>query len=436
MNKEEIRKRLAALADRMDELSAQDTLSEDEQAEFDTADAEFDKLEAQLKRMEKAEARNRTLDEPRPRQAVPQPSQADSRVEITHEDAFANRGEFLNAVRMACTNQGSQDTIARLHNYNSELMAANGMNETSDPEGGFLVGYDWTSDIKQRMFSTGEILSRVARQPIGPNSDALAYPYLDEESRAASTRHGGIRVYYTGEADTIASSKAKFKQGRIPLDKSTALIPVTSELLRDTTALSAWIDREVPTALQWAAENKVINGSGVAQPLGIINSGALVTVAKEGGQTADTVVAENIFKMYARQINVSRAVWLISQNVWPQIFQLHIAVGTGGAPIFVPGGNISGAPFGTLLGRPIIPVEYCSTLGDVGDIIFADLGSYLLPEKGGIDQQTSIHVFFATDETAFRFTWRHNGQPIFNTAITPANNGDTLSEFVALAARA
>jgi HK97 family phage major capsid protein len=87
------------------------------------------------------------------------------------------------------------------------------------------------------------------------------------------------------------------------------------------------------------------------------------------------------------------------------------------------------------MGRPVIPVEYCSTLGTVGDIVLADLSQYIVIDKGGVQTAESIHVRFAYDERTFRATYRIDGQPWHRSAITPANGSNTQSPFVALATR-
>ena len=103
----------------------------------------------------------------------------------------------------------------------------------------------------------------------------------------------------------------------------------------------------------------------------------------------------------------------------------------------MPAGGLSDLPYGKIYTRPVLPIEQCATLGTVGDIILADLSQYLLIEKGGIKTASSIHVQFLTDETAFRFVYRVNGQPVWNSALTPfKGTSNTLSPFVALATRA
>jgi HK97 family phage major capsid protein len=88
------------------------------------------------------------------------------------------------------------------------------------------------------------------------------------------------------------------------------------------------------------------------------------------------------------------------------------------------------------MGRPLIPTEACSTVGDVGDIIFADLGAYLtITKSGGVRSESSIHLWFDQDLVAFRFTMRIDGRPWLSAPIARANGGNTLSSVVVLETR-
>jgi HK97 family phage major capsid protein len=145
-------------------------------------------------------------------------------------------------------------------------------------------------------------------------------------------------------------------------------------------------------------------------------------------------------KMYSRifAASMSNAVWLINQNTLPQLWQMSVAVGTGGVPVYLPpGNNLSNAPGGALFGRPVWPIEQAATLGTIGDIMLADFGGgYILAEKGGIQSDVSIHVRFVYDESVFRFVLRIDGQPVRAAALTPYKGTETQSHFIALATRA
>ena len=125
----------------------------------------------------------------------------------------------------------------------------------------------------------------------------------------------------------------------------------------------------------------------------------------------------------------------INQDIEPQLFGLELPVGTGGVPVYLPPGGLSATPFATLMGRPVVPIEFASTLGTVGDIMLVDLGQYIAIDKGGIEEASSMHVQFLTDQMAFRWIYRIDGQPGWSSALTPANGSATQSPFIALATR-
>jgi HK97 family phage major capsid protein len=287
------------------------------------------------------------------------------------------------------------------------------------------------------MFSTGQILPRLTRLPIGANSNSITIPAAADDTESAGI-FGGIIAYWLAEAGTKTTSSPKFREMTLKLKKLAAVVPTTDELLADKTALEAFVRIGSNRALVKEAEKQVVRGTGAGQPLGILNSGCLVTVAAETGQLADTVVYENITNMWSRMYADSRAgaIWLINQSIEPQLFTMGITVGVGGSPVYQPPGGASAAPYGALFGRPVIPCNYCSKLGDVGDIILADFGEYLWVEKGGIQEASSIHYAFITDETYYRFVMRCDGQPAWSKVFTPEQaTTATQSPFVTLAAR-
>lgn len=345
------------------------------------------------------------------------------------ENRFLTMGDQLIAVARAA--EPSYGVDRRL------MRAAAGMQEGVPSDGGFLLQMDYSSEIKTRMFSTGQILPRLTRMPIGPNSNSITIPAAADDTESAGI-FGGIIAYWLAEAADKTPTTPKLREMLLKLKKLAAVVPTTDELLADKTALEAWVRLGSNRAIVKEAEKQVIRGSGVGQPLGILNSGCLVSVAAETGQDADTVVYENIKNMWSRMFADSRsnAVWLINQSIEPQLYGMGITVGVGGSPVYMPPGGASAAPYGTLFGRPVIPSNYCSKLGDAGDIILADFGEYLWIEKGGIQEAVSIHYAFISDQTYYRFVMRCDGQPAWSKVFTPEQaTTATQSPFVTLAAR-
>jgi HK97 family phage major capsid protein len=110
--------------------------------------------------------------------------------------------------------------------------------------------------------------------------------------------------------------------------------------------------------------------------------------------------------------------------------------GTSAVPAYLPPGGLSGSAYGTLKGRPVVPIQAAKTVGDQGDIILVDLKQYwVLRKAAGMRSDTSIHLYFDQAVTAFRFIFRMNGQPAWSSSISPQNGSNTLSWAVALDAR-
>lgn len=333
---------------------------------------------------------------------------------------FKSLGEQLQAVVNASRPGGNVDQ--RLVEFR-----ATGLGESVATDGGFLVQKDYATELLKNVFDTGILASRVKKVPISSNSNSLVINGIDETTRANSSRWGGLVTYWLEEAGTKLASKPKFKQIELKLKKLIGLCYATDELLQDTTALESIISQAFVNEFGFVIDDAIFEGTGAGQPLGIMNSGSLISVTRAG---AGAIAYADITGIYARMIAGSRpnAVWLINQAVEPQLFAMVL----GTAPAYMPAGGLSGAPYASLFGRPIIPIEQCPNLGTKGDICFFDLSQYLMIDKGGMQTASSIHVSFLTDEQVFRFVYRCDGQPIWSSALTPFK-GSSLSPFVTLA---
>ncbi len=400
-------------------------LSADEDAEYKRLEGEIERLGGEIEREERLAAREAEL---RGGQRPPTESADSTRA----KPVFGSLGEQLMAVRAAAMPGATPDP--RLF----EVRAPLGMNVGQPSDGGFLMEQQYASGIWKRAYSYGEIVRRCFKVPIGDNADSVKIHGFSESSRVAGSRWGGVRGYWLAEAGTLTASAPKWRDIELAPKKLGVLFYATSELLRNPVALEAMVNQIVPQEIAFMTEDAILNGDGAGKPLGVLAAPALVSVAKEAAQAADTIVKENIDKMWSRMWAGSRqnAVWLINQDCEPQLDNMALAVGAGGVPVYLPAGGISETPYARLKGRPVIPVEHCQTVGDLGDIVLADFSQYAIADRGGVEVASSIHVQFLTDEQVFRFLYHVDGEPMWNAALTPAHGSNTLSPFVALAARA
>jgi len=248
----------------------------------------------------------------------------------------------------------------------------------------------------------------------------------------------GIRAYWQGEAAVGTQTKPALGLTSLRLKKLMALVPISDELLADASALGAYLPKKIGASIQWKTNEAILFGVGGALPMGSLNSGAAVTVAKDAAQATLTLSALNLANMIARlpEGSFPNAVWIINNDVLPALFTLTL----GNYPIYLPSGvapgGIQGSPYGTLLGRPIIVSQHAKSFTAAGDVNLVDLSYYqAITKAGGIETASSMHLYFDADATAFRTIFRMDGQSKISKAISPANGTNKLSPFVQLGAR-
>lgn len=312
---------------------------------------------------------------------------------------FVNFAGFANTVRRATFDKSAARAAA---DFASTSIAA---------DGGYAVPVDHVNEIFM-----GDVQALMPLcQVIPAKSGSVTIP-TDETTPWANT---GIIAEWDDEGEVGAQRKPALSSAEHRLRKLRVLVPVTDELADDAPALAAWLPQAMRRAVTWKINDAILNGPGTARPLGILNSGALVTVAAETSQAAGTIVAKNVAAMLGRALDPTSATWIIHPESYTQVAALD---------------NFDSAT-GRLAGRPIIATDACQAVGTAGDIILANLAGYRIVSRGPAFSESS-HLWFDQDVRAFRLTIRIDGQPILREPVTPPNSATTRSHFVALAPRA
>lgn len=452
---EELKERLLCNQEEMDSLlktaeAEKRDLTEDEIDKAETLRVDLRQIEKQLEIRENANAQREKLAQTFGRQT--EPNQMDDGIDrsdmdikagikpkprgvkiISHPEearrhGFRSMGEFAIAVKLA-SRQGGYVDPRLVHNAPTTVST-----EGVGADGGFAVPPEYRTAIMEKVLGENSLLSMTDQ--LVTSSNTIVLP-KDETTPWQTT--GGIQAYWDGENDQLTQSKVALQEETLRLNKLTALVPVTEELMEDAPSLDSYLRRKVPEKFDFKINLALVQGTGAGQPTGILNGACLVSVAKESGQSADTVVFENVVNMWARMYGPcrSRAVWLINQDIEPQLFTMSFEGTSSSVPAYLPANGLASSPYGTLMGRPVIPTQACETLGDQGDIFLADFSQYLTAIKtGGVRAETSIHLWFDYDTVAYRFIMRLAGQPWWTAAIDPRDGSNTLSPFVTLAERA
>jgi HK97 family phage major capsid protein len=308
------------------------------------------------------------------------------------------------------------------------VRAPSGANVNDPSAGGFLIQDDLAQDLIASVYESAVIAPLCDNRTTDHPTRGTSLPGLADESRADGSRNGSVLTYWEPEAATVSKTFPKFKSVGFQPRKLFGLARCTRELLSDVSMLDAHLRSAFGEELAWQVDRAVLTGTGAGVPLGVLNSAALITVAKAIGQAPATIVAENTQAMFARLPAPSRrrAVWLVNEDV-------ESILSTFPVQIYQPAG-MNGSQYATLHGRPVIVIEQASALGTPGDIVLSDLSRYVTVSAPA-QFVISLDAAFDTDEAAFRATWMIDGKPLHSAPITPFNGTATRSPFVALQAR-
>ena len=345
------------------------------------------------------------------------------RTDVSERRAAAKR---LEESRKRLTDKREIDTV-----LDKELRAAgSGQIEGVFSDGGAFVQTDYATDIIDKGFNNSVILPKTQRRELSGNSNSIEIYGVDESSRAAGSRNGGVVVYTKSELEQYTESKASFNSIEVKVNKLTGLLYLSDEIMEDASFLEGEVSDLFQKEFAFKVQDLMFRGSGAGEPMGFKNSPCLVTQAKVTSQTADTVVAANISAMKVRA--VGNAEFYANRDIIPQLDGLFKTSGDNDSKLFTQ----TSINTGILDGIPITFIEQADTLGDLGDINLIDWGSYITATKGGIKKAESMHLKFDYGQKAIRWTLRFDGQPRWKSALTPYKGSATISPFVTLAARA
>lgn len=423
-------------------------LTAEEREQFDILKAEIEALDLEIKTLESLVELERTApaqtleiikpEEPKPETKLPEITGGRDRILDDPYRGFpapeaGGIGTFLHAVIQA-GRQGRNDPFIgnRRETRLINLVAAAGADEQhgdSQIWGGYLVPIGFVRTLL--MVDMEEDPTRgVTIIPM--SAPTVMIPARVDKNHTVSVA-GGLTVAWRPQTALIGSSRMQFEQIMLTAHSLAGIAYVTNELLQDSAiSFAALLEAGFRDAILDAIIRARISGTGVGEPMGILNSPSLVTVSTSG-QTTGTITGANILAMRQRSWRYSRAVWLANHDTYTQLAAVHV-LGTNSDMFFFNPARGIDVP-DTLLGRPIFFTEYASTLGTVGDIMLCTWSEYLVGNLQGPQMAESMHVRFETNEMTFRITIRQAGEPWWRSALTPVNSAETLSPFVALQTR-
>jgi len=342
---------------------------------------------------------------------------------------FKSPGDFLHAVMDE--SRGVRRDVRLRPLYQRATAGSDEQGEYSNPFGGYLLPIAFSPTVLQLQPEDDPIASLVRSVPMSSPQVRLN---ARVDKNHTSSVSGGLTVTRRPETVAASSSRMEFEQITLTASGLFGLSFASEEIITDSpisfiAILTSGFRDEFASHLL----NERLNGTGVGEFEGILNSSALITVSKETGQPAATINYDNIKKMRSRVWGYGRAVWIANHDTMPELMSLVQVVGTGGAPVYMPSAQVDRPD--VMFGRPIIYTEYAETLGTAGDLICANWNEYLEGVLQPLQSAESMHVRFVEHERAFKFWMRNDGRSWWRSALQPKKSSQTLSPFVVLQTR-
>jgi len=304
--------------------------------------------------------------------------------------------------------------------------------------GGALMPEGFSTEVYERLIVESPIMRQA--QIIPMQELILNIPYIAGFDESQGFYFGNVKWYWTGEGATKTSTNFETGTVTLQLNELTGMVTATDLLLKHSpTSVKAIIDRAFSRGMAQAITRACIRGTGAGMPQGVFNAVCEIERAKETGQAADVITTRNLYDMLARLYSpdgrVGEGTWYANKTTMPTLGELTIGVGTGGTALFLD--RIQDPAVWRLLGMEIEFNTMMSAVGDNGDIGLFDWSQYMIGQwgSGGVEEDMSIHLYFDTNKTAFRFVTLFDGRCWWPETFKP-EYGDPQSPFVTLAERA
>lgn len=340
---------------------------------------------------------------------------------------FKYWGEFLEATYTA---QKGGPVDPRLKYFQDEEPSGNtrkDMSGSTGTNGGYLIPVEQLTRLMAAM-SEASIVRRYATI-IPMRRRQISIPALDQTQTLAAgvpRWFGGLQFYWIGEGEQKPASDPKFREINLVAKKLVGFTRSSDELLDDAAiSLEAFLQGPLGFAggASWMEDYAFLWGKGAAQPLGIFNSPALLTIRRN---VAGKVMYDDLVRMLTAAMPSANLRWLISQTVLADLMNMQ----DGDGRLIWATATEGGAR--TLLGLPYTVTEKLPPKGTTGDVLLADFSFYLIGDRQAVTVESTKFEAWQYDKTSWRMVDRVDGQPWTNAPFTYQDTTTQVSPFVAL----
>jgi len=278
---------------------------------------------------------------------------------------------------------------------------------SSDPGGGVFVPLEISNAVRENLIYADQI-RRVATV-LTTGTDTLRIPERTANSQAQ----------WLAETDTDSSTGPAYGAADIPVSGIRCEIPVSNDFLADSAIdVEAWITRELGQLFAKTEGGAFIGGSGVKQPLGILNGTGVGGANYYPTGNASALVADSIvalpFQLPA--VYAQNGAWLMNRATMGIVREMK---DTAGRYLFNADSTLDREGLPTMQGRPVID---CPSMPNVGanafPIVFGDISlAYIIVERMTVSMIRDPYTLASQNMTRFVAMRRVGGAPVLGEAM-------------------
>ena len=348
---------------------------------------------------------------------------------------FKDWGEFLEAAFYANhKSAGLRRVDPRLQWFVDEKPSGHDtkvMVESVGASGGFLVPAEFLAQL-QAVQGEMEIVRPKATK-IRMRRRQIDIPVLSQVGTTAGVPHwfGGMTFTWTEEATEKTQSDPSFRQVELVAHKLIGYTNASDELVSDSAiSLGDFLAGPLGFAggVAWMEDYAFLQGTGAGQPLGIINAGATITVARQAVGTPIQYV--DLVNMLESFLPTGRGEWAVTQSGLSNLMTIQ---DPNGSYIWQPNAR-EGVP-SMIFGFPVRFTEKLPLVGSAGDVLLADYSYYLIGDRQATTIESTQYDLWRYDKTSWRVVHRVDGQPWLSTPLTLQDGTSQISPFVILGAK-
>ena len=349
--------------------TAQRSLSEEERTNYDNLRAQAASLADDIVREEELRSIEGSL---------PAPGRITASGQREELEAGIRAARFVKVALLASRSrdESAADIAERMYPADEQLRAV--MNEGTPADGGYTIPQNLYNEIIPLLRQTGVTRSLGVTELPLPNGNL-----------SLVKQTGAANFSWVGENKPIVNSKITMGNVKLSAKKLAGIIPISNELLRDSSLVAdRFVRDEMVNGIAEAEDITSLYGSGSENaPKGVTVACAEQKITVDGELTADTIYTM-VGKLLSAKLNNPNLAWRIPGVLWAKLYGMQTASGNYIFRDEMKDGKLCGYPF---------KIDNNITVGDDANgktqIFFGDWKHFL------IGVESALQIAVSTDAT-------------------------------------